>query len=298
MKIINDDINILESIIKRNRPIRIISLIIGCFIVAFFYNSFVVPNNIVYGGVGGLAIIVKKLFGISTTIFINVVTIVLIIISFIILGAKKTSYSIVGFVVYDIMINLTTPLSKLINYQFDSYLFAIVIFASLMGLGYGIIYKTGFNTGGSDILLSILQHFLKLPNSSISNVMNIIVILIGATTFGLINSIYAIIFLKICNFISDRVLIGISTSKICFITTNKKVLIEEYLEKELELGYTLLKYTNGIGILQKSIIMCVVPNDRFYELKHHILSIDKKANLISSDAYSVVGGHTNRLLKI
>ena len=82
------------------------------------------------------------------------------------------------------------------------------------------------------------------------------------------------------------------------ITTNKKVLIEEYLEKELELGYTLLKYTNGIGILQKSIIMCVVPNDRFYELKHHIYSIDKKANLISSDAYSVVGGHTNRLLKI
>ena len=44
--------------------------------------------------------------------------------------------------------------------------------------------------------------------------------------------------------------------------------------------------------------MCVIPSDRFYELKGYLMHIDKRAKLISNDCYAVVGGSTNALLSI
>lgn len=288
--------NILEQVTKRNRPGRLITLIIGSFIVAFIYNAFIVPNNIVYGGIGGLAIIVNKMMGITTTLFINVVTIILILISFFLLGVKKTSYSVVGFLTYTVMINITAPLVNFIDISFDSFLFSILIMSLISGLGYGLIYRTGFNTGGSDSIVSILQKYVQLPTAKLSNIINGIIIVIGATTFGYVQSLYAIVFLQVMNFISDRVVLGMSNSKVCFIKSNKLKTIEEYLTTSLEVGYTLIDSTNGIGFLKKSIIMCVVPSDRFYDLKQQIISIDKHAFLISNDCYTVEGGYTNHLI--
>ncbi len=296
MKILND--NILEHIRKKNRMMRVIALAIGAFIVAFMYNAFIVPNNLVYGGMGGLAIIIHNLFGISTTFVLNIITIFLIIISLLIIGLKKTSYAIVGYGMYTLMINVTAPLVKFTNLNLDSFLFSVVIYSVIMGIGYGLIYKAGFNTGGSDTIIAIIQHFKKSPVGKISNVINGIIILIGATNFGITKSLYALIFLKMNNFISDAIILGISNSKICFIRTKKWMQIENYLESEFEIGYTVLESTNGVGILKKPLLFVVIPSDRFYDLKKELLNIDRKIELLSTDCYTVENGHTNRLINI
>lgn len=297
MKLIDYD-NILEKVKKRNRVARFIVLLIGCFIVAITYNAFIVPEHIVYGGVGGVAIIVNKLTGIDTTLFINVVTFGLALISVILIGLKKTSYTIIGFLFYTIMVNITEPLAPLFQFAFDSRLFSILFYCFIDGIGFGLIYKAGFNTGGIDSVVVITQKFFKLPTAAISNIANGIIIICGAITFGLVNSIYAIIYLKIMNFISDRVVLGVSSSKLIFIKTHKLSTVEELLSKDLELGYTLIESTNGIGFLKKNIIMCVIPTDRYYDLKRELLSIDKKVEIFSNDCYTVVGGYTNSLINV
>lgn len=289
---------IINVIRKKNRIYRFLHLIFGAFILGLIYNAFIVPNNLVYGGISGLSIVISKITGISPTLFLNIVTLGLCIISFFILGAKETSYAVVGFFAYDIMINLTAPIAKYFTLEFDSFLFSVILYAVIDGIGCGILYKTGFNTGGSDSIIAICQHFFKKPISNISNFLNTIIIIFGASTFGIVKSVYAIIYLKTMNFISNRVLIGVSDSKFCLITTRHKEKLEEYLNNELEVGYTLLNYTNGIGILSKSIIMCVVPSDRFYDFKRVLISFDKKCTLISSDCYAVEGGKTNKILKV
>lgn len=290
--------NILETIKNRNRIPRLMFLLIGTFIIALFYNSFVVPNNLVYGGIGGLAIVVDNIFHIGTTLFINVGTIVLIILSYFLVGFQKTSSTIIGFLAYSIMITLTAPLAKMLNFTIDSFLLSVIVYAMFMGLGYGLIYRAGYNTGGADSVVLILQKFFPFPTAKISNIINGIIVVLGLANFGIEKSLYALIFLKICNFIADQVLLGVSTSKLCFIKSNKISIIEQYLREELEVGYTLIESTNGIGILKKSIIMCVVPTDRFYDLKHELSLIDKKATIISKDCYTVIGGYTNKLLPI
>lgn len=296
MKIVDD--SILVHIKKRNRVNRFIFLVVGAFITAFIYNSFIVPNNLVYGGIGGLAIIVNNVFGINIKLFINIVTIALIILSLVLMGLKHTSYSIIGFGVYTLMINITTPLSSLINVNFDSFLFSVIINAIIMGFGFGLIYRTGFNTGGSDSIVQIIQHFFHLPMGQVSNVINGIIVILGAVNFGIIKSIYALVFLKIMNFISDYIILGVSTSKLCYIKTNYTKEVEKYLRENIRTGYSLVESTNGIGMLKKPIIFTVVPNDYFYHVKQEVLKIDKKAKFISNDCYTVENGHMNKIIKI
>lgn len=297
MKLISYD-NILETITRKNRISRFIVLCIGCFITALIYNVFIVPEHIVYGGAGGIAIIVNKLFGIDTTLFFNLLTISLTVVSLIMLGLKKTSYTLIGFLTYTIMVNITTPIAHLFQFTFDSHLFAIFFYAIVDGIGFGFIHKAGFNTGGMDTVVQLFQKYFSFPRGFLSDLINGTIIVCGALTFGFVNSIYAVIYLKLMNFITDRVILGVSSSKILFIKTRNLETVEVLLRDDLELGYTLIDSTNGIGKLKKSIIMCVIPTDRYYDLKRELVRIDKKVEVFSNDCYTVMGGHTNKLINV
>lgn len=290
--------NIIEQITKRNRISRLIVLIVGAFLVALIYNAFIVPNNIVYGGLGGVAIIVTNLTGIDTILFINVVTGLLIFLSIFIIGVKKTSYTIIGFLAYTIMINLTLPIAHYFEFHFDSFLLTIILYSFFTGLGSGLIYKCGFNTGGMDSVVVILQKYFPFQSTYLSNILNGIIIVIGAMNFGIVKSIYAIIYLKFLNFICEKVIVGVSTSKLCFIKSYNLREVEMYLANDLDIGYTLIESTNGIGLLKKNIIMCVVPSDRYHDLKHELIRIDKKSQLLSHDCFTVVGGRRNLLINV
>lgn len=293
MKNINDiSSTILEQVTKKNRIQRIIVCILGCFIIAFSYNVFIVPNNIVTGGIGGLAIIVSKFTNLNPVIFIDITSIILIIISYMILGKKKTFHSIFGFVAYAIMASITEPLTDLIKFNIDSYFLTIIIFSIISGIGYGLVYKTGFNTGGMDSLVQISQKYVPISTSRLSSVLNLIVIIIGALIFGIVKTIYAVIYLKIMNFVADRIMLGTSNRKICFIESNKQEIIINYIQESLEIGCTIIKNNTY------DMIMCVVPTDRFYTLKYDLLSIDKDVFIATNDCYTVEGGLVNPLLDL
>ena len=130
MKNISDiSSTMLDQVTKKNRIQRIIVCILGCLIIAIAYNTFIVPNNLVTGGVGGLAIIVSKFTGINPVIFIDIVSALLIIVSFLLIGRKKTFHSVFGFAAYAILASLTEPLTDIIKVNLDSYLFTVIIFS-------------------------------------------------------------------------------------------------------------------------------------------------------------------------
>ncbi len=297
MKLFNKD-NILDKIVLKDLIPKLVCAFIGAFIVSIVYHGFVAENTLVTGGVSGIAIIVNKTFGINNTLFINIGTITLLILSLFILGFKKTSDAIIGYIAYGIMLSLTEPLAPYLNLKFDSFLFSAIFYGALSGIGYGLIYRPGYNTGGSDSIVAITQKYIPLPYAIISNVLNTSMIGVGALTFGITKSIYAVIFLFVCNFVTDRVILGSSDSKLCLIKTRKLKELEEFITNDLEIGYTLIESTNGIGILKKTVVMCIIPSDRFLDLKRELMLLDKKAELISSDCYTVEGGYTNHFLSV
>ena len=227
---------VLKKIEQKNKIIRLIIFFISCFVISLIYNLIYVKYNIVIGGMSGLAIVIKKIFGVNITVFINISTIILLIISFFTLGKEKMKNNMIGSLTYPIFVMITEPLTKYINISFDSLLFTLLFAAIIYGIFMGIIYKVGYSTGGSDIINQILCKYAKISMGQAGSIVNIIIISLSLIALGFTKLIYAVTSLLLINKIIDYVLLGNSDSKLCIIKTKNIKYIEEFLINEFNIG--------------------------------------------------------------
>ena len=276
--------------------LKYIYVIIGCFLTAFAFNVFFAPNNIVTGGVSGISIIVKNLFGISTTKFITITYIILLILSYFVLGKKKTRNSVIGSILYPLFVYLTDDMSSLIQFNVDNTLLVAIFGALINGIGGGIIFKYGFSTGGSDIVCQMISKIFKRTLGDSIRIVNIIIILSAGFFLGgngvfyaWENVMYALICIYIIAFLNDKVLLGISNSKSFFVITEHETSIKEFLINQLGRGVTVLEGRGGYTGDRKKVIMCVIPTKQYFLAKKGILRIDKDAIILINDVYQSSG---------
>jgi len=305
--IIGDTMNILDLFIKkdilkevesRHKVLRLIIFLVCCFLIALIYNVFFVPNKLVIGGVGGLAIVIKTVFGLNTSVFISIMTVVLLILSYVVLGKDETKTNLFGAITYTVFTIITEPIAKLINIQFESYLFTILIAIIIYSIPLGIIYKVGYSTGGGDIINRIICKFGKTSIGQASAYMNIIIIFTASFVLGLPKTIYALFALLLENAIVDFVVLGNSDSKLCIIKTKNIEYIEEFLKKDFIIGYSVLASLGGTDRKKRRTIMCVVTSREYYRFKNLILDIDPNAFFVTHDCYEVLGGYNKRKMKL
>ena len=253
---------------------------------------FIVSNNFVLGGTSGLAVIFNQIFQIKPVITIYVFSFLLLIIGFLTLPFKETRRAIIGTIIYPLFISLTSPLVNVLMpyFKFDNILIVVLIAAMLQGLGTGLIYKVGFNTGGGDILVKIISRYFEFTEGNSSLISNSIVLLCGILVFGVNTIVYSIIILIIMTELIDRILIGISDCKMFFIYSKKYKDIEKFIINDLETGVTLFNTEGAYKKEKREMLMVVVSTRDYYRVKQHVLSIDNEAFFVVSDCYEVNGG--------
>lgn len=287
--------NILKKVEEKNKTIRFCIYLFCCFFVALFYNLFFVPNNLVTGGMGGLAIVVKEVTGLSTSIFLLASTIVILILSYIFLGKADTKKNLVGATIYPIMATITAPIAKMIDIKFDSLLFTVFFSGLIYSFFLGIIYKVGYSTGGGDILNQIMCKYAKTSVGQAGNYINLLIVFTSIFVIGIPKAIYAIFTILLINKIVDFILLGNSDSKLCIIKTKNVEFLEEFLKDDFNIGYSVLESMGGTEYKKRRTIMCVVTSREYYRFKHLILDIDPKAFFITHDCYEVLGGQSKRI---
>lgn len=287
-----DTKEIINLINKKNLIPRLLIMAFGAFLLALSYNLFLVPNSLVTGGTSGLAIIFNKVFGISTTLFIYASTVVLLLLSLVLLGKEETLKTLVGSILYPIFVTVSLPLSKLIlnNIEFENFFLVVLLAGIFYGVANGLIFKTGFTTGGSDILMQIINKYFKVPNGKAIMIVNMVIIFLGGLVFGLTKVLYAVLILIIQSALVDRIVLGISDNKMFFIYTKKIDELKALITEDLKTGITLLATEGGFSKEKNKMIMCVVSTRDYYRFKEAILTIDPAAFIIINDCYEVSGG--------
>ena len=275
---------------KRKLFFRSSLFLIGMFLVALNYNLFLLPNNLVIGGVSGLAIILRKILYVEPVLFIYLVNALLLTISFFILGWKKTSKSVIGSLLFPLFITFTAPLAVKLNIKFESDIIMVLVSGLMLGLGSGLIYKTGFTTGGTDIIGQIFGEKKKMSFGTIMLIINATIVLGGGYFFGYEKVVYTIMILFLNSTIVDRILLGISDSKMFFIYTKKVDEIKKYIIEEMSAGVTVLNIEGGYSCEKDKMLMCVVRTRDYFLFKETILELDPKAFLVINDCYEVMGG--------
>lgn len=286
----NKDIKLIEKINKKSYIQRLFEFIIGCLIISISYNIFIVSNSLVPGGVGGLAIIINNLFNIDNSTIIFILDISLLIISFFLLGRNKTRASILGSILFPIFVKLTENINVWLQVDTSQVLLSALIGGLIYGFGAGLVFKAGFTTGGTDIINQIISKYCKISLGRSMLYSDGLIVLSSGLFFGLNSMMYSILILYIISLISDRVVLGISDSKVFFIITDKEDEVKEFIINYLGHGVTIFKAHGGYKKETENVLMTVLPTKDYYKLKEGIKSIDENAFFIINDTYEVFGG--------
>jgi uncharacterized membrane-anchored protein YitT (DUF2179 family) len=248
------------------------------------------PNNLVFGGVSGLSIVFNDKFGIDPSIFVFIVSVFLLLISFIFLGKEKTKGSIIGSLLLPVFINLTGYLTKVIVIGEIDVLIAALYGGVLAGFGIGLVYKAGFTTGGTDILNQIINKYVGLSIGKSMFISDGIIVISGVFIFGIVNCMYAGIVLFLISKLSDRVILGISNSKAFYIVTDYPQEVREFILNKLGHGVTEFNAKGGFDRESQKVLFSVIPTQQYYSFKEGLSKIDNEAFFVAVDAFESAGG--------
>jgi uncharacterized membrane-anchored protein YitT (DUF2179 family) len=230
---------------------------IGLLAMAFGWTAFLIPNDLLGGGVSGIATLIFWSTGLSTGITIFAVNVVLVLISLRILGfgfGVKTIYSIVVLSVAFSVLQMyfTEPLVD------DKFLSAIVG-AILGGASIGIIFTQGGSTGGTDIIAMLVN---KYRNISPGKIILIIDVFIISSSYIILQSIetlvYGFVVMGVASYTIDLVLTGNKQSVQLFVFSAKAQEIADRIGNETGRGVTFIKGKGWYTKTENDIIMVIV----------------------------------------
>lgn len=263
-------------------------LAFGLFLAAFSFNLFLAPYNLVAGGVSGLALMMHKIFSINESLFIMISNLLLLGVSFIFLGKEKTKNTIVGSILFPIFVSLTNVFVPYIHIQEIELIVIAILGGFLSGIGYGIIFKSGYTSGGTDILNQVMEKYLHIPISSSIMIVDGVITLCGGFLFGFPTMIYSLISLILISIFSHKTIIGEGKSKTLYITSSKIEEIKYYLHNELKIDSTDFDIVGGYSNEPQKMIMTIIETKDYYRIKETIKVIDKNAFITATDAYQLV----------
>ena len=277
---------LLEKIDRKDLVKRYCLLIVGCFIVAFAFNIFFKQYGIVCFGISGLSLVANK-FGISNFMFILVGDIILLFISHFTLGKKKTKDATFGSILFPIFVWLTQYLVPYFQFENLELLVAAIFGGVLSGIGYGLIYKTNFNTGGTDIVCEIVAKYTKVSLGKAMWVSDGLVVMSGLIVASPEMLLYGFLVLYLISFMTDRVMLGISQSKAFYVVTEKKDEVRDFLLSMPSGGVTLINAKGGYSNQKETLLLGVVPTRQYFLVKEGLKEIDEHIFFLACDAYEV-----------
>lgn len=281
--------NIIEKIYKKGVFKRYSQFFFGLFLVSMSFNIFLLPNGLIYG-VSGFGVILNKLYAIDPSLVILIGSLILLLLSYIFLGEEKTMGSVVGSLLYPVFVKLTVPMVQYIDLGTVD-VFVLTIFGAVIsGFGYGLIFKAGFTTGGTDILNQIFSKYFKVSIGNSMFFTDGLIILCGSIALGWDKLMYSVILLYIISIMTDKVILGISQSKAFYIITEHETAVKKFITQYLSHGVTVLEGRGGFTGNNKKVIMCIIPTKEYFIAKEGIHSIDENAFFVVTDAYEVYGG--------
>ncbi len=283
-----DNKSLLRRIYEKNKLRRLLTFAFGLLLVAVSYNIFSKKCNLVYG-VSGIALMLNKALFLDTSISILTFNALLLLVSLFTLGEEKTKKTVLGSLLFPLLVKITEPVGSIELGNIENILL-VICGALLTGFGHGLIFKTGYTTGGTDILNQIVSKYGKMSVGKAMYFTDLVIITFSILVFGYSTFIYSVLNLYIISLMTDKVILGISQSKAFYIITEHETDVKRFITQNLSHGITVLEARGGYTGNMQKVIMCIVPTKEYYIFKEGIQMIDKDAFFIVTDAYEVSGG--------
>ncbi|MDD3058770.1 MAG: YitT family protein [Sphaerochaeta sp.] len=267
----------------------------GSFLTALGIALFSSPAKIASGGVSGIAIILYHTLGLDTGLSILILSVPLFLLGVAIFGRQYGAKSLAGTLLLSLftsLLNAWVGYGGVLDYTNPlSILLSAISGGVLMGLGVGLVLRSGANTGGTDILGQILARYTPLSMGTSLFLVDAVIIAASAFIFSLEMALYAIMTVYIVSVTIDRVVLSFGTrsAKTVFIISEKRKEIETAILEELGHGGTILYGSGMYTGFDRPVIMTVVANNKIGALTNIVHRNDRLAFMVVQEAYKVLG---------
>ena len=265
--------------------IRYLFLTLGVFIVALSLECFLLPNNILDGGVIGISMMVNKITGMNLGFLIFIINL-----PFILLALKNFGVNFICQMFYSVIL-LAFATNLLHPYQATQDLILATIFGGIiLGIGVGLVLRNDASLDGTEILSIVLSK--KLGWVSVGELLMFINLFIYGTCgflFGWDKAMYSIITYYITSKLIDVVMEGLNKAKAIRIISDSFDEIGHAIMKEFGTSVSYVNIMGGYTGQNKMLTYCVISRLEVAKLKQLVKDIDPTAFVVIGDVYEVDG---------
>lgn len=270
---------------------------LGAALYSLSFDWFYVPNQIGFGGLTALGMILNHL---SPAIPIGAVVLVLNIPIFILgwkfLGGHTLVSSLFAMAATSVLVDLIAA-----AYTFPPMdpMLAAVFGGVMLGVSLGMIFSRGATTGGTDLIARLLKlPFAWLPVGKLLMAVDLSMLLAVSIAFRSMESaMYGMISLYISTLVMDGVLYGLDQSKVAYIVTARPQEVAAEIDRQMDRGATFLHGEGSFSREEKLVLMCAFKQKQIVPLKALVHELDPEAFLIVCNAHEVLGQGFRRYQK-
>ena len=269
--------------------VKYLLIVLGSVVYAIGFQYFMFPNNIVSGGVTGIAMILNHFTRWPVGMMVLVMNIPLFLIAWRHFGLDFLIGSLVGTAVSSVCVDFfaSTGIVATTDPMLGS-----IIGGVIKGAGLGLIYYVGASTGGVDIVAKMLrQKYQQINFGTIVLILDVVIVAAYAFVLHKYQSaMYSLIGMYVVSKVVDLALYGIDNSSLCYIVSEKsEELAREIISGNVHRGVTILEGEGAYSHQTKHVIMCVIKRTQIGALRRLVRRVDERAFFIVTDAKNVFG---------
>jgi len=271
-----------------------VGILFGAVLAAWGYAAFVIPNEMLEGGVTGVGIIANRLFHLPAGLTGLALTAVFFFAGLKVMGKGFGVKTVVAAVVLALALDLFTVVLKIKPITKDP-LLAAFYGGGVCGVGLGMIYLQGAATGGADALGQILRKLLGIEISKTLLAVDVVVLGVALAFFGANQVMYSLLMIFVEVKVIDLILHGKPSNQLVTIISGKADAIADRIMYDLGRGLTMYEAKGGYTGLPRKVMTTIVSRKQMPELRKMVADIDRKAFVTVTDVDQCYGQGFDRL---
>lgn len=266
---------------------RYLMVAIGCVIMGIAFNTFYLPNNLLSGGISGVAVIAYYLFGLPVGIVSIILNIPLFILAYKFMDKEYIVGALYGMLAFSFCVDFFHFLSETVIVH--DKLLSCIAGGALYGIGAALMYRVGGSGGGMDIVGAIIQKYYSISINNCNFVFNILLLFVGSFLFGIEPVLYTLLTMFVMNKTCNAFVIGFDFKKNIIIISDNPEPIAEAIIKVVGRGVTYLHGEGAFTHRQRDILFVVAKLTQTAKIRSIVRDIDPNAFMIIHDVNDVFG---------
>ena len=269
-----------------------LAVIVGSFVFAVGLDCFEVPNGIAAGGASGLATVISKVasdHGFMLPVGMQVIAMnALLMIAVVRTGCKRyLARTIAGVLATALFTDILAPVLPALGQ--DDLLLAALMGGTVCGLGLGLVFRVGANTGGTDIVAQLISRKTAISVGFACLLVDLVVIAVSIPVFGMENALYSSVAMYLSSRFIDTVVDGLGVQRAAFIISQKPKEIEQLILRELDRGCTSFEASGSYTGRHQRVLYVVMGRQETSLLKSMVAEVDSHAIVFISEVHEAFG---------